>query len=106
MTVQLKAKGQCDFCPNECNADMVGARVYPCKDFALPGTGNFSRGAWGACPDCAALIDARKWDAQVERMVEQYTKTLGVLAAGTRYQMRMRDAFEEQIKLFRFHRIV
>ena len=106
MNPQLKAKGQCDFCPNECNADMQGARVYPCGDFALPGTGNFSRGAWGACPACAALIDAGKWDAQVNRMVEQYTQAFGILAAGRNAQRRMRETFEEQVKLFRFHRIL
>jgi hypothetical protein len=35
---ELKAKGVCDFCGEECNADMQGAKAYDCADFTMPMT--------------------------------------------------------------------
>lgn len=71
----LKPKGVCDFCPGACNADMRGAKAYDCTDFQMEGGHVTSQGAWAACPACAALVDAEKWDELVERMAAGQQQT-------------------------------
>lgn len=113
MATELKATGKCDFCPNECNAgafiytDEHGStqysKAYDCEDFILPATGLPSYGAWGACPHCAALIEAGNWDGLVERMASMYAERSPFLPAQIAKAM-MIPVFSEQIRLFRQNR--
>jgi hypothetical protein len=43
----------CDFC---CSPDVLWS--YPAADFHVEGVPLASDGAWAACPDCSALIEA------------------------------------------------
>jgi hypothetical protein len=100
---ELKAKGICDFCGETCNADMQGAKAYDCADFPMALTGAMSRGAWGACPACAALIDSEKWDALEGRMTEIQRRRFGFFAELMLPQLRRMHS--QQVQLFRQHRI-
>ncbi len=99
---ELKAKGTCDFCGEACNADMRGAKVYECGDFAIPMTGAMSHGAWAACPTCAGFIDRDNGDALEEHMTAMHRRRFGFLA---RLMMpKMQRLLKQQIQLFRQHR--
>jgi hypothetical protein len=107
---ELKAKGICDFCGEACNADMQGAKAYDCADFPME-SGVMSYGAWGACPDCAALIDGEEWTLLGDRMTETHAeglkrklKWLGFLLTVNQLE-QMRRMHAEQIGQFRHHRI-
>lgn len=101
---ELNAKGVCDFCGEACNADMRGAKAYDCADFSMPMTGAMSWSAWGACPLCAALIDSEQWQALEERMTQIHRHRFGLMAEFM--APRLRKMNDEQIRLFRQHRIV
>jgi hypothetical protein len=103
MSVTLKPKGNCDFCCGECNADMRGAKAYACRDFPLPGSGNMSYGAWGACPTCAELIDAKQWESLCDRMVEDQLRRFGAMGELMGTQLRL--VLGEQIRMFNQNRI-
>ena len=100
---ELKAKGVCDFCGEACNADMGGAKAYDCADCEMP-MGGTSIGAWAACPDCAALIDAEQWHALEDRMTEIHRHRFGLMAE--LMLPVLRQMHSQQIQLFRLHRLV
>ena len=56
--------GLCDFC----GAASKDRKAYPARDFRLP-NGSMSVGSWAACPECAALVDAKDEDGLVARMM-------------------------------------
>jgi hypothetical protein len=101
---ELNAKGVCDFCGGACNADTRGAKAYDCADFPMPMTGAMSLGAWGACPACALLVDGESWHALEGRMTDIHRGRFGLMAE--LMLPRLRKMNEEQIQLFRQHRIV
>jgi len=101
---ELKAKGVCDFCGEECNADMRGAKAYDCADFPMAITGAMSHGAWGACPVCALLIDGERWHALEDRMTDIHRERFGLMAEMMLPMLRQMHA--QQVRLFRRHRIV
>lgn len=101
---ELKAKGICDFCGEACNADMRGARAYDCADFPMPMTGAMSHGAWGACPDCAALIGSEEWESLEERMTEIHSRRFGFVAQPMLPMLQQMHA--QQVQLFRRYRTV
>lgn len=102
--VELKPKGSCDFCGEACNGDMRGAKAYDCSDFPMPTTGAMSHGAWGACPACAALIDGEQWNSLEERMTEIHSRRCGFVAP--LMLPMLRQMHNQQVQLFRRHRIV
>ncbi len=53
----------CDFC------SMLNPpyKVYPCKDFEIPGMETNSLGEWNACLKCAELIDADDREGLADR---------------------------------------
>ncbi len=58
-------RGRCDFC----NED-ESTHTVPARDFELPGlAGHSSFGAWSACGQCVALIEANRWNEVVRRAV-------------------------------------
>lgn len=99
---ELKAKGNCDFCGEACNADMRGAKAYDCEDFTIPLTGAMSHGAWAACPTCAGFIDRENWAALDKHMTAMQRRRFGFLA--NLMLPRMRRLIAQQIQLFRQHR--
>jgi hypothetical protein len=75
----------CDFCN-----DPKITRDFHCKSFPfVVGIFNWgSNGDWAACDECAALIDADKWDALADRAVAgnpslENSVTLAILATGS-----------------------
>jgi hypothetical protein len=62
----------CDFCMQS-----LFVKAYACHSFVyLKGTAmeHYSREEWTACSECAALIDAEKWNALTERAVRSFVK--------------------------------
>jgi len=100
---QLEATGLCDFCGEDCNAEMPGAKAYDCADFEMP-MGGKSGGAWAACPDCAARIECEQWDALAERMTTLSRQRWGMLA--DLMNPPLHDLDVRIVRLFRQHRIV
>jgi len=48
--------GKCDFC-----SAPDPEWIYPTHDFAMDAVGWGSRGAWAACEECSALIEAQEY---------------------------------------------
>jgi len=64
-----KTTGAVGTCCDFCSQDPVPLRSYDAEDFVLF-SGNMSVGAWGACPDCAALIERGDKEALALRMAK------------------------------------
>lgn len=73
MLIASRVPPVCDFC-----SDPHITRDYVCKTFEFPNRmlGWGSTGDWAACTECAALIDAEKWEELLERSMVQYGNEL------------------------------
>lgn len=69
MLIASRVPPVCDFC-----SDPHITRDYACKtfDFPNPILNWESTGDWAAYPECAALVDAEKWEELADRSMIQY----------------------------------
>jgi hypothetical protein len=88
----------CDFC-NHCPA----VKIYPCGNFELHGLTVFrnGNGAFAACEQCAAFIDAEKWSSLAERAFQKFMKHHSVPRHSV---IEVRVQFADLVRLFASHR--
>jgi len=78
---------ECDFCGEPDPSETVRAISFVSHTAVLVhGRGyiplNVSEGDWAACPPCAALLRANKWDDLIERSASRFEDVYGNLPTG------------------------
>ena len=84
----------CDFC-NHCPA----VKAYPCRNFELHSLPVFRNdsGAFAACKQCAAFIDAERWSSLTERAFPKFMKHHAVPRVNA---IAVRVQFADLVRLF------
>lgn len=84
----------CDFC-NQCPA----VKGYACGNFELHGLPVFrnGNGAFAACEQCAAFIDAERWASLAERAFQKFMKHHSVPRVNA---IAVRVQFADLVRLF------
>jgi hypothetical protein len=91
----------CDFCSQPNPTRYFNAPDFkmdePHPDAGLPGFG--SKGAWAACPTCAAFIENLQWDGLLQRGVNKLAEKYGSMMP----RRVLTDTVKRSHDLFRAH---
>lgn len=76
ITIETPSKEICDFCCSFPMHTLYDAPDFETAGFSVPEMGMVAKsiGHWAACEECAALIDANKWDELTERAVSFFLR--------------------------------